>query len=132
MQESEIIAKLDLLDEYPRKRDLVEFEKRKLLDDTKVPEDVQSLVASGLKAMAEAEAMFAPELETCERDCATEVHSIDETLETELAAIVVPPEVQAILAEIDAKRKAVQEYADAKTELVEQILARAGAVTKAE
>ena len=114
MTEQEIVAKLDLLDEFQRKRDLVEFEKRKLLDDTKVPEDVQSLVASGLKAMAEADEMFAPELETCERDCAEDVRLIEQALGIELAAIVVPPEVQAILAEIDAKRKAAQTDAEAK------------------
>ena len=114
MEESEIIAKLNLLDDYQRQRDLVEFEKRKLLDDTKVPDDIQTLVASGLKAMAESDEMFAPELETCERDCAEDVRLIEQALGIELAAIVVPPEVQAILAEIDAKRKAVQEYADAQ------------------
>ncbi len=53
MEESEIKQKLDDLADYQAHRDLLEMDKRKLLDEVKIPEEVQAIVSAGMKRMAE-------------------------------------------------------------------------------
>jgi len=98
MNEAEIKTKLDALSEYQAHRDLLDGEKRKLLDDVKIPEEVQNIVTAGMKQMSDVEGSFSPSLK-----------SIQEDADKKLAEIVVPDEIRAALAEIDRQRKAVQD-----------------------
>jgi hypothetical protein len=96
MSELEIKQKLDTLSEYQAQRDLMEADKRKLLDEVKLPEEVQAIVSAGMQRMAESEASFRP--------------LFDEYLKEQnakLAEIVIPEEIKAALEEIDRKRAQV-------------------------
>lgn len=97
MDEIEIKTKLDTLAEYQAHRDLLAADKRALLDDVKVPEEVQAIVSAGMKKATEVETSFTPEFE----------FSIAQE-KAELDAVVVPEEIRVALAKIDAKRAAIQ------------------------
>ena len=79
MEENEIKSKLDQLAEYHAKRDMLEFEKRKLLEENKVPEYVQAIVKQSVQQMGEVEGSFAPTLK-----------AIQEETDLQLSKIVVP------------------------------------------
>ena len=96
MDEQAIKAKLDTLAEYQAHRDLLDADKRNLLDEVTVPAEVEAVVSAGMKKMAEVEGSFQPELD----DLAIETKRL-------LDAIVVPDEIKAALAEIDRKRAVV-------------------------
>jgi len=98
MSETEIKAKLDTLAEYQAQRDLMEADKRALLEEVKVPEEIQAIVSAGMKQASEVFVSSTPEVEA---SIALE--------KAELDAIVVPEEIKEALAEIDAKRVAVSE-----------------------
>jgi hypothetical protein len=94
MDDNEIKTKLDTLSEYQAHRDLIEAEKRKLLDDVKVPAEVEAVVKAGTARIAEV-------------DGARPDDGFDAAIQAELAAVVIPEEIKAALAEIDAKRAAI-------------------------
>lgn len=98
MNEAEIKTKLDTLAEYQAQRDLIEADKRALLDEVKIPAEVQAIVSAGMKKASEVFVSFTPEVEA----------SIAQE-KAELDAIVIPEEIKVALAEIDAKRVAVSE-----------------------
>ena len=52
MNESEIKSKLDKLANFQAHRDLLESDKRALLDDVKVPAEVEAIVSAGMKHVA--------------------------------------------------------------------------------
>lgn len=96
MNELEIKSKLDQLSDFQAHRDLLEADKRALLEEVQVPEEVQAIVSAGLKQASEVFVSFTPEVEA----------SIAQE-KAELDAIVVPEEIKVALAEIDTKRAAV-------------------------
>ena len=96
MNENEIKVKLDTLSEYQAHRDLLEADKRALLEDVRVPDEVQAIVGAGMKRMSEVEMSFTPM-----------IVAYQEEQDKKLADIVVPEEIKAALAEIDRQRKEV-------------------------
>jgi phage host-nuclease inhibitor protein Gam len=97
MNELEIKTKLDQLSNFQDHRNLLDADKRNLLEEVKVPEEVQAIVSAGMKNATEIEMSFIPEIES----------SIAQE-KAELDAVVVPAEIKSALAEIDAKRAAIQ------------------------
>lgn len=96
MNEINIRTKLDTLSEYQAQRDLMEVDKRKLLDDVKIPAEVEAIVSAGMKQMSEVEGSFAPTLK-----------ALEEEADKKISVIVVPDEIKAALAEIDHQRMLV-------------------------
>lgn len=114
MDENEVKAKLDQYAEFLAQRDAIELNKRELLDDVKIPEDVQAIVTSGAQRMAGVEREFAPLFD-----------EINAETNAQLAEIVVPDEIKAALAAIDASRRAVNEKAaERRAQLQSQIQRR--------
>lgn len=96
MDETEIKSKLDQLSDFQAHRDLLDADKRALLDEVKVPEEVQTIVSAGMRQMSEVEISLNPLAKEYEAE-----------YQAALAAIVVPEEIKAALAEIDKKRAEV-------------------------
>lgn len=91
--------KLDLLSEFEAERDSIDANKRTLLDDVKVPAEVEETVKNGMKQMSEVEGSFAPTLK-----------ALSDEAEQKLALIVIPDEIKAALAEIDKQRAEVRKH----------------------
>jgi seryl-tRNA synthetase len=102
MDEIEIKEKLNTLADFHAHRDLIESDKRALLDNEQVPAEVEAVVKAGMKQMADVEMSFIPA-----------ITSNQEKIDAKLAAIVVPEEIKAALAEIDRKRAEVKAASDA-------------------
>jgi len=98
MNESEIKSKLEQLSDFQAHRDLLESDKRALLEDVKIPAEIEAVVSAGLKQMGEVEASFDPLLDALRKDA-----------ENQLSTIVIPDEIKVALAEIDRQRKTVQD-----------------------
>ena len=99
MNELEIKTKLDQLSDFQAHRDLLDADKRALLEDVKVPEEIQAIVAAGMKQMAELEASYAPS-----------VKALRAEVDKRLMEIVIPDEIKVALEELDRKRAKVMEY----------------------
>jgi hypothetical protein len=112
MDEAEIIARLNQIADIETQLDQMQLQKLALLSEVTVPEDVQSLVQSGMKAMADVDVMFASELQSYRDEEAAEIASIRNDAALELADVVIPPEVAELLKSIDAKRAAIQTEAN--------------------
>ncbi len=91
--------KLDQLSEFQAQHDLIDIDKRKLLDEVKIPAEVEEIVRNGMKQMSEVEDSFAPTL-----------LGIKDEAETKLALIIIPEEIQIALAEIDRQRAIVKAH----------------------
>jgi len=114
MSEQEIKQKLDQLADFQARRTLLDMDKRALLDDVKVPEEVQAIVAAGMKKVVEVESQLSP---LCQ--------AVNADKNEQLAAIVIPDEIKAALALIDVKRQLVNKNADIRMEEInKQILAK--------
>jgi hypothetical protein len=96
MTELETKAKLDQLSDFQAHRDLLDSDKRTLLEDVKVPEEVQAIVSAGMKRMIEA--AVDPEAD-----------AFNAAIEAELLAVVIPEEIKVQLTEIDRTRAAIME-----------------------
>jgi len=111
MNESEIKSKLDRLADFQAHRDLLESDKRALLEDVKIPAEVEVIVKNGMNRLGQIEDHFKPHLEI-----------IREYTDKKLSEIVIPEEIKTALAEIDRQRKAVQDNKTQKeNEIREQI-----------
>jgi cysteinyl-tRNA synthetase len=91
--------KLDQLAEFQSQRDSIEIEKRALLDEVKIPSEVEEIVSKGMKKMSEVESTFAPLIKELEDD-----------VNAQLAIIVIPDEIKIALEEIDRQRAEVRTY----------------------
>ena len=100
MDEIEIKKLLDDLADYQVHRDLLESDKRTLLDQNEVPADVQAIVKAGSQRIAE---LYADSPDQA---------IIDAEEKAALDAIVVPEEIKAQLAAIDELRKAAKNKAE--------------------
>lgn len=97
MTNEEVVKeKLDKLAEYEAQRDLLGLEKKGLLDEVQVPEEVKAIVEAGMKRLGEVPGVYASERQRIK----------DEGAEKR-KAIVIPPEVVEILARIDGERREV-------------------------
>jgi hypothetical protein len=96
---NDIEAKLDRLAEFQSKKDSIEFRKRELLDEVKVPAEVLAVMNEGNKKSGEFEARKRKELD-----------AINAEIEAQLARIIIPEEIKAALAEIDHQRGLVETY----------------------
>jgi hypothetical protein len=105
---------LDQLADFQAHRDLLESDKRALLDDVKIPAEVEMIVKAGTRMMAEVESTFAPMLD-----------AINAETQSKLAEIVIPEEIKAQLALIDASRRMVNENAQLRRdEIAKKVQAR--------
>ncbi|OGO12750.1 MAG: hypothetical protein A2Y53_04965 [Chloroflexi bacterium RBG_16_47_49] len=99
MNTIEIQEALDRLAEFESQRDQIEVNKCVLLDEVKIPAEVEEIVRNGMKQMGEVEGSFAPTIQ-----------GIQNEAETKLALIVVPDEIKAALTEIDRQRAAIRTH----------------------
>ena len=120
MDENEIKAKLDQLAEFLANRARVEAEKAALLEDTKVPEYIQAIVKAGSQRIAELYGATPEMAKQAEEEKAA------------LDAIVVPEEIKAQLAAIDAQREAVRKDGETKCAAVRAAIEAEKAVIQAE
>ena len=97
MNEIEIKTKLDTLAEYQAQRDLMEANKRALLDEAKIPAEVEAIVNLGMQEIGKVEMSFIPTF-----------NALSKEEDAELAKIVIPDEIKAALVEIDRQRAAVK------------------------
>jgi ElaB/YqjD/DUF883 family membrane-anchored ribosome-binding protein len=94
--------KLDMLAEFYSQKDALELRKRELLNEIQVPAEIEQIVKDGL-VMAQ----------RIELDMRVRVAAYDKTIDAELAAVSIPAELKAALAELDAQRAALMEqFAD--------------------
>ena len=100
--EEYIKEKLDQLTEFESQRDLIEIKKRDLLDEVKIPAEVEAIMADGMKRMNEVDNSFQPVM-----------RAKREKVQAALAMVVIPDEIKAQLAEIDRQRNLILEE-DAK------------------
>ena len=96
--EEYIKEKLDQLTEFESQRDLIEIKKRDLLDEVKIPAEVEAIMADGLKRINEVDNSFQPVM-----------RAQREKVQAALALVVIPDEIKAQLAEIDKQRNLILE-----------------------
>ena len=96
MNETEIKQQLDLLDEFHAQKDALELRKRELLDDVKIPAEIEALVSDGMRRVVEVDA-----------EILATANAGRENLNAELAAAVVPDELKDALAEVERQRAAI-------------------------
>jgi len=97
-----IEQKLDMLAEFHAQKDLLEIDKCKLLDDVKIPAEVEAIVSEGMKAMAEIEGSMRATAKT-----------FDALIEKELSEIAIPNELAIKLANLDRQRaELMKEFSD--------------------
>jgi len=89
----EIEQKLDLLAEFHAQKDLLELDKSKLLDEVKIPAEIEIVVSNGMKQASELEAKTR-----------AAINAFNADVDKEIAEIVVPEEFKIALAEIDRQR----------------------------
>jgi hypothetical protein len=88
-----IEQKLDMLAEYNAQRDLLELNKRALLDEVKIPAEIEQIVSAGMK-----------ETEQADNEYNTAIVLFAEQIEKRVASVVIPQEYKDALAELDRQR----------------------------
>jgi hypothetical protein len=111
MTELEIKTKLDTLSEYQAHRDLLEVDKRKLLDEVKIPAEVEAAVSAGMRRLNEADAAYILPYR--------EAHDKHQQM---LDAIVMPPEVREAINEYNQKRKNADDWLVQEQEVISKDL----------
>lgn len=91
-----IVENLDRLAEFHNQKDAIELKKRELLDDIKIPSEVEAVIKDGMERMRLLDDTFQ-----------TEQKRYGVEIRAKLDAIVIPDEIKSALAEIDAKRAAI-------------------------
>lgn len=98
MDDETVKLKLDTLFDFQLQRDKIDKEKRALLDQIQIPEEVKAIIADGNRRINELKTpTLLPDPE------------FDKQIQAELDAIVIPDEIKSALAEIDRKRALVGE-----------------------
>lgn len=98
MDEQIVTHLLEQLYEFEVQRDAIDVEKRKLLDQVQIPEEIKEIIADGNRRINELKTpLLLPDPE------------FDKQILAELDAIVIPDEIRWALAEIDRKRALVME-----------------------
>ena len=96
-----IEQKLDQLAEFYSQKDALELRKRELLNEIQVPAEIEQIVKNGMARQAEMEA-----------NTRKAVDAQNEKLDQEIAAIVIPEELKAALAEIERQRNELMQKFD--------------------
>lgn len=104
--------KLDQLAEFHSQKDGIEFQKKSLLNEVKVPEEIIQVMNNGNKRTQE--------FESNQRHAMT---LINEEAEKALKNIVIPEEIRAALAEIDNRRKLVEDLRNARQDEIRKSIA---------
>jgi hypothetical protein len=91
-----IVANLDRLAEFHSQKDAIELKKRELLDDIKIPSEVETVIKDGMERIRLLDETFQTEQKRYSAD-----------IRAKLGEIVIPDEIKSALAEIDAKRNAI-------------------------
>ena len=111
MNETEIKSMLDALSDFQAHRDLLDADKRTLLEDVKIPAEVEAIVSAGMKQMGEVEGSFFATLQSLRGEA-----------EEKLALITIPEEIKTALAEIDRQRAAIRTHqSDQENEIAQRI-----------
>lgn len=105
MDENIIKEKLDQLAEFHAQKDSIDAQKRAMLDEVKVPAEIQQIVSDGMKRAASVENSQRPAID-----------ALNAEVEAQLAKIIVPDEIKKALEEIDRQRKLIAMYQVAKLE----------------
>ncbi|MCJ7443116.1 MAG: hypothetical protein MUO26_01050 [Methanotrichaceae archaeon] len=90
--------KLDQLAEFQSQRDLIDIEKHALLDEVKIPAEVEMIVKAGMERLNKAGDDYLPDKIDFDRQCDAEYESI-----------VIPEEIRTALSEIDKKRQSIMD-----------------------
>jgi hypothetical protein len=118
MNAEQIKEKLDRLAEFYAQKDSIEANKRAMLDEVKIPAEVERVMRDGMQRMQALDSEFP-----------VKAKSIHEEVTAKLAEIEVPEEVKALLAEIDRQRALVYSWQSGKeAEIRESIHARKAAI----
>jgi len=90
----EISEKLDILAEYYSQRDALELRKHELLNEIQVPAEIEQIVSEGVR--------LTQEIEIRSR---ARIAAYNKKIDDEVAAVKIPDELKAALAEIDKQRE---------------------------
>lgn len=96
MIEEIIKQKLDTLAEFYSQKDALELSKRELLDEVKVPAEIEQIVSEGMKRISGVEERARKEIEQYNHDA-----------DALMSDIVIPQEYKDALAELDRQRAAI-------------------------
>jgi len=86
--------KLDRLAEFQTQRDLIDMDKRQLLDEVQIPAEVEAIVNNGMDKLNKIGDEFLPAKKLFDDQC-----------DAEYSAIEIPEDIRIALAEIDKKRQ---------------------------
>lgn len=103
--------KLNQLDEFYARRTLLEADKKVLLEEVKVPEEILALMNNMNKNLSEAE-----------REYQAVIENIDLEMQSRLSAVAIPEIIKDALAAIDAQRQAIRDDAN-KARRIAQLMA---------
>lgn len=91
--------KLDMLAEYHSQKDGIESQKRALMDDVKIPAEVEAVVSDGMKRISAVDLDYPPQVKALRAEA-----------QAKLDKIIIPEEIKALLAEVDRQRQAVEQW----------------------
>lgn len=97
IEEKTIITSLDTLADYEEKRDNIEAEKKKLLDDVQTPQEIKEIIRAGQIANSKAD-----------NDLLRYIEELNKQANAELDKIQIPDEVKELLADIDRQRNKIR------------------------
>lgn len=95
-RETEVIEMLNLLAEFNSQKDILSLQKRDLLEEVKIPLEVEKVVRDGMQ-----------EISRVESTLRQSARKFDEQIDSQLAQIVIPEEIKKALAEIDRQREEI-------------------------
>lgn len=108
-----IEEKLDALAEYYSQKDALELRKRELLDEVKIPDEIQQIVKAGMDKGREIDA-----------EMKARIDAYNKTIDAEIAQVKIPDELKAALAEIDKQRAELMnkfsEFEEKRNEIEQQ------------
>jgi len=93
MTEEIIKQKLDTLAEFYSQKDALELSKRELLDEVKVPAEIEQIVSAGMK-----------ESEQADSEYSKAIALFSNQINERIASVVIPQEYKDALAELDRQR----------------------------
>jgi len=89
----DIVEKLDTLAEFYSQKDALELRKRELLDEVKIPDEIQQIVKLGMEKGRGIDAAMKARVDV-----------YNKTIDAEIEAVKIPDELRAALAEIEKQR----------------------------
>lgn len=116
-----IEQKLDRLAEFHSQKDSIEAQKRAMLDEVKVPAEVEAIVKAGMNQVG-----------AVERGYYAKFDEINRQVAEQLEKIVVPDEIKIALAAIDRERAIVNAWKQAKEAEYREEIAKKKAELQAE